>query len=79
MTQEVLHQIRERRDKDKQGLNDYLFNTGSLKDIDLTMLAECRGQVYALELVLDIEKLLEDKIEDRKDEEVQALGFDSVN
>lgn len=46
-----------------------MLNIKSLKDLDVCELSEYRGQVYALELVQDLESFLDELIEDRKDVE----------
>lgn len=43
---------------DTECLSDTLLGTHSLKDLDLHLLSQLRGQIYTLERVLDIHEFI---------------------
>lgn len=76
-TREILELIKEHREAPYKMITEALLNVTSIKDIDLTKIAEFRGQVQALDAVLDIEMFTREIIEERKDETVHPVRFES--
>jgi hypothetical protein len=63
VTKEIVELIQERRNASSESLIGTVLNSYSLKDVDLCELSQYRGQIYALDLILDIEEFVRHKLE----------------
>lgn len=62
VTIEFFKLLIEHRDANKQAVTESFFSVTSIADIDLTKVAEFRGQYNACEIILDIDRFLQEKL-----------------
>lgn len=73
-TKDLLELIQEHRDASFKMVTESMMNINSVRDIDLCKIAEYRGQVQALDLILDLEEFLSERL----DKEVRHEDIDSI-
>ena len=62
ITQAFLSLTREHRQANFQAITDSMINVKSVGDIDLYKIAQLKGQVHALDLILEIESFMSELI-----------------
>lgn len=68
VTELLLKHVKEIRDANATDINGYVLNSPSLQNLDTHLLAQLKGQVHALDMVLDIKTLLSSELEEEKED-----------
>jgi hypothetical protein len=74
MTQELIDLILQHRNASQDYISIKVMNIGTVKDLDLYEIAQYRGQVYAMDAILDIQQFFKERLEEPRDEEIQGPG-----
>lgn len=78
-TREMLELIKEHRDASYRMVTDAMLYVSSLKDVDMCLVAEYRGQVHAFDQIIDTEEFLREKLERKEDEEAHTVRIGSIS
>lgn len=78
VTRDMLSLLAEHREASYRLITDSMLEGNSLKDIDLTLIAEYRGQVNAFDLLLNTKDFLREKV-DPLTIEVKEGIYEEVN
>ncbi len=63
MTRELLNLLSEHKDAAKEVISECMMGANSVQDVDLFKIAQYKGQIHALEEVIDLEDFLREKLE----------------
>lgn len=76
VTREYRELLVEHREASYKMVTEFLINSPSLGNIDLSKVAEFRGQVYTFDSLLDLRHFLLERVEVKNDK-VHSLGAES--
>lgn len=66
VSKELFRLIKEHRDANLEAISKVLINSRTIADVDLHQISQFKGQLFALDQILDIESFLEETIDKEK-------------
>lgn len=71
VTQAFFKRLKEIRDANYHDLQETILTSRSLKDVDLYLLAQLKGQIHTLDMILDLKSFFEQAAEEAEINEIE--------